>query len=102
MFWASATSGKFLTEKGYDRTLSKANPRDKWLHDFLASGKPYDLNVERDVTTKVMMMFINARVDAGDGKLGAAGLGLAVDTMAESVRAYKVGKSGSVYLVRAD
>ena len=102
VFWASGTSGKFFAEKGYDRTLSRENPRDKWLYDFLASGKQYDLNVERDVATNVMMMFINARVDAGDGKLGAAGLGLAVDAMADSVRAYKVGKSGSVYLVRGN
>ena len=102
VFWASESSGKFLTERGLDRTLSKSNPRDKWLYDFLASGKAYELNVERDVTTKVMMMFINTRVDAGNGKLGAAGLGLSVDSMADSVRAYKVGRSGSVYLVRAD
>ncbi|WLI90508.1 methyl-accepting chemotaxis protein [Massilia sp. R2A-15] len=102
VFWASESTGKFFTEKGYDRTLTKTAPADQWLPAFLASGKAYELNLQRDVTTKVMMMFINARVDAGAGKLGAAGLGLSVDAMANSVSAYHVGKSGFVYLVRAD
>jgi methyl-accepting chemotaxis protein len=102
VFWASNTSHKFFTENGYERTLDPSAVRDRWLPEFLASGKPYELNLDRDVGTNVMMLFINTRVDAGPGKLGVAGLGLKVDTLAEAVRAYKVGKNGSVALVRAD
>jgi methyl-accepting chemotaxis protein len=102
VFWASEGDGKFYTEKGLERSLSSATPRDKWLYDFLASGKRYELNLDRDVGTNIMMLFINARVDAGAGRLGAAGLGLSVDALADTVRGYHIGRSGSVSLVRAD
>jgi methyl-accepting chemotaxis protein len=102
VFWASATSGKFFTERGYERTLTRENPRDKWLYALLESGKQYEVNLDRDVGTGVMMLFINARVDAGDGKLGAAGLGLSVEALADTIRGYHVGRSGTVSLVRAD
>ncbi|MGZ8294282.1 MAG: methyl-accepting chemotaxis protein [Telluria sp.] len=102
IFWASDSSGKFMTENGFDRMLEKNTSRDDWLPKFLASGKAYELNLDNDVSTNKMMLFINARVEAGPGKLGAAGLGLSVDNMAQSVRNYRVGKSGHVYLVRAD
>jgi methyl-accepting chemotaxis protein len=102
VFWASATTGKFYTERGYERTLTRDNPNDKWLYALLDSGKPYELNLQRDVGTKVMMLFINARMDAGDGKLGAAGIGLSVEALADTIRGYHVGRSGTVSLVRAD
>ncbi|HEU4850751.1 MAG TPA: methyl-accepting chemotaxis protein [Telluria sp.] len=102
VFWASNTTGRFMTEKGYDRTLTRETPRDSWMYTFLESGKPYELNVQRDVSTKLMMLFINTRADAGDGKLAAAGLGLAIDELAKSIEAYQIGESGIVYLVRAD
>jgi methyl-accepting chemotaxis protein len=102
VFWASEGDGKFYTEKGLERSLSSATPRDKWLYEFLASGKRYELNLDRDVGTNIMMLFINARVDAGAGRLGAAGLGLSVDALADTVRGYHIGRTGSVSLVRAD
>ncbi|MFD2368101.1 methyl-accepting chemotaxis protein [Pseudoduganella sp. GCM10020061] len=102
VFWASLENGRYLTDAGYDRTLTRDAPRDSWLYSFLESGRPYELNVQRDVTSKVTMLFINARVDAGEGKLGATGLGLAVDDLAEAVNTYQVGKTGMVYLVRGD
>jgi methyl-accepting chemotaxis protein len=102
VFWASDSNSKFYTENGFERMLDKSSVRDKWLPEFLASGKAYALNLDRDVGTNVMMLFINTRVDAGPGKLGVAGLGLKVDTLAETVRGYHVGKSGSVALVRGD
>jgi methyl-accepting chemotaxis protein len=102
VFWASEGDGKFYTEKGFERSLSSTTPRDKWLYDFLATGKRYELNLDRDVGTNMMMLFINARVDAGGGRLGAAGLGLSVDALADTVRGYHIGRSGSVSLVRAD
>lgn len=102
VFVAMESVGKFITENGVERTLSRATPRDKWLYEFLATGKPYELNLDRDVSTNMMMLFINTRVEAGPGKLGAAGLGLSVDALADEVRAYHVGRSGTVSLVRAD
>jgi methyl-accepting chemotaxis protein len=48
------------------------------------------------------MLFINSRVQTPGGKLAVAGIGLAVNSLAQTVRNYKLGQSGYVYLVRAD
>ncbi|MFC5550402.1 methyl-accepting chemotaxis protein [Massilia aerilata] len=100
VFWASPGKMQFLTEDGLDHAMEKNAPRDQWLDAFLAGGRSHELNLDPDAKTGEMMLFINARVDAGDGKLAAAGLGLSVKEMADNVRAYTIGKSGFVYLAR--
>ena len=102
VFWASPSQMKFMDQSGLGYTMEKGNPRDKWMGDFLASGKPYELALDPDAKTGEMRLFINARADAGDGKLAVAGLGLSVNAMADAVRAHKVGKSGHVFLARPD
>jgi methyl-accepting chemotaxis protein len=102
VFWASPNTMQFITDTGLDHAMEKGNSRDSWLAAFLASGRSYELNLDPDAKTGEMMLFINARVDAGGGKLAAAGLGLSVKAMADAVRAYTVGKSGQVYLARPD
>ena len=101
VFWVSSDTGKYFTEAGLDRTLSKDAAGDQWFYGFLGSGKPYTLDIDKDVSASKYMLFINTRFDAG-GKIGVTGLGLPVDALADAIKAYKVGESGSVYLVRAD
>jgi methyl-accepting chemotaxis protein len=100
VFWASPGRMQFITEEGLGHIMEKGNPRDQWLDAFLATGRSHELNLDPDAKTGEMMLFINARVDAGGGKLAAAGLGLSVKAMADAVRAYTIGKSGFVYLAR--
>ncbi|MBD8532171.1 MULTISPECIES: methyl-accepting chemotaxis protein [unclassified Massilia] len=100
VFWASPAQMKFMDETGLSYMMEKGSPRDAWMDAFLATGKPYELNLDPDPKTGEMKLFINARVDAGAGKLAVAGLGLSVKAMADAVRAHKVGKSGHVFLVR--
>jgi methyl-accepting chemotaxis protein len=100
VFWASPGTMQFITEAGLGHTMEKGNPRDAWLDAFLATDRSHELNLDPDAKTGEMMLYINARVDAGEGKLAAAGLGLSVKAMADAVRAYTIGKSGHVYLAR--
>ena len=102
VFWASPSQLKFLDQGGLSYMMEKGNPRDAWMDAFLASGKPYELNLDPDPKTGEMKLFINTRVDAGAGKLAVAGLGLSVQQMAETVRGYTVGESGYVFLARPD
>jgi methyl-accepting chemotaxis protein len=102
VFWVSHSTGKYFVDKGYDRTLSKDKASDQWFYDFLNSGKPYTLDLDKDVSADSYMLFINTRVQTANGKLGVAGLGLSVNSLAQTIRAYKLGKSGFVYLVRAN
>jgi len=100
--WVSASRGKYLTEQGVDRTVRPDAPSDKWFYDFLSGGKPYELSLDKDRDSDRYMLFINTRADAGDGKLAVASLGLSVDSLAARINGYHLGRTGSVFLVRAD
>jgi methyl-accepting chemotaxis protein len=101
VFWVSQSTGKYFTDEGLNRTLSKDAATDQWFYGFLKDGKPYTLDLDKDVGSSVVMLFINTRFDAG-GKIGVAGLGLSVNAMADAIRSYKLGTTGHVYLVRAN
>ncbi len=102
VFWVSEANGKYYTEEGLKRSVAKDAAGDQWFYSFLASGKPYTVDLDRDAGSSAYMLFINARFQTAQGQLGVAGLGLSVDAMADKIRAYKVGASGFVYLVRAN
>jgi methyl-accepting chemotaxis protein len=97
--WVSTTSGNYLTEAGLQRKITSG---DRWLQNFLASGKPYEVNMDHDVSLGGYMMFINARVEGGNGPTGIAGMSLSVDTLARGIAGYKIGETGFAYLVRPD
>ncbi|NIA57108.1 HAMP domain-containing protein [Massilia sp. TW-1] len=102
VFWISDATGKYYTDKGFNMEMKRGVPDTAWFYGFLAGGKPYSMRVGTNIAHNGMMLYINARVDAAPGKAGVAGIGLGVDAMADSVRAYKIGQSGFVYLVRGD
>jgi len=102
VFWISRESGKYLSEQGLLRTLDKGAASDQWFYGFLAGGKPYTLDIDKEPGATAYQLFINTRVETADGKQAVAGVGLAVDALADTIRSYKVGKSGFVYLVRAN
>ena len=102
VFWVSGATGKYYTPSGLDRTLHKEAASDQWFYSFLSGGKPYTLDIDKDVSANTYMLFINYRFDGGSGKDGVAGLGLSIDKLADTIRSYKVGESGYVFLVRAN
>ncbi|OJA43035.1 methyl-accepting chemotaxis protein [Burkholderia ubonensis] len=97
--WVSTASGNYFTEAGLQRKLGDG---DRWLSAFLASGKPFEVNMDRDVTLGGYMMFINARVERDGNPIGAAGMSLSVDALARNIAAYRIGETGFAYLVRPD
>ena len=102
VFWVSGSTGRYFGEQGLTRRLAPRGQGDHWFYDMLAGGKSQVLEIDKDVGSGAYMLFINVRFDAGQGRLGIAGLGLSVDGLAQAVRAYQVGESGSVSLVRGN
>ncbi len=102
VFWISAATGKYYTDKGFNLEMKKDVPDHGWFWGFLASGKPYSMRVANNIAHDATMLYINARFDTAAGKAGVAGIGLSVESMAQRVRAYKIGQSGYVYLVGSD
>lgn len=96
VFWVSRATGKYFTDKGFDRTLNEKAASDQWFYGFLSGSSTYQLDIDKDVSADTYMLFINTRVQTAGGKLAAAGLGLSVNALAEAVRNYKLGQSGYV------
>ncbi|MEG0556699.1 MAG: Cache 3/Cache 2 fusion domain-containing protein, partial [Comamonas sp.] len=102
VFWVSGSTGQYFGEQGLVRKLAPTGQGDKWFYDLLASDKSQVLEIDKDASSNVYMLFINVKFDAGHGKQGIAGLSLSVDELAQAVRGYKVGESGSISLVRGN
>ena len=102
VFWVSGSTQKYLTNEGLVRMLAPKGQGEQWFYDFLEQGASQMLAIDKDASSSKYMMFINIRFDAGDKRQGIAGLGLSVDSLAQTVRSYKVGESGSVFLVRGN
>jgi methyl-accepting chemotaxis protein len=100
VFWVSHATGKYFTDAGYDRTLSQDKASDQWFYRFVNGNAQYTLDIDKDVSADKYMLFINTRVQTPSGKQAVAGLGLGVNALADTIRGYKLGKSGSVSLVR--
>ncbi len=98
----STASGRYYSEKGLDRTLSRSNPKDAWFYHFIDSDQPRLINIDTDVASGELAMFIDMRVKK-DGKLvGVAGLGLSMQALSRLIHDFSFGEHGKVYLVRTD
>ncbi|MCC7684642.1 HAMP domain-containing protein [Janthinobacterium sp. FW305-128] len=100
--WSSQTASRYMTDAGLIRTLDKQQPADHWFFSMLDENKLHTVNLDRDPASGSFMLFLNARGQTAGGKAVIAGMGLSVDAMAETIRSYKVGQTGYVYLVRAN
>lgn len=95
-------SGSYYSDKGKERTLSRSNPQDAWYFQFIDSGKPRVWNIDTDVGTGELALFIDQRVERDGKLLGVAGLGLNMRELSALIRDFRFGKSGRVYLVKND
>ena len=100
--WASGATGKYFTGDGLLRTLDKNAASDQWFYGLLAGDKAYTLDIDKAVDSDSIMLYLNARGQTAGGKAYAAGLGLAINALAETIRSYKIGQTGYVYIVRAN
>jgi methyl-accepting chemotaxis protein len=99
VFWVSKETGKYFTEDGLSRQITD---KDAWFTGFLAGGKPYTLDIDRDSPSSPWMLFINVRAQTAGGKLGVAGVGLDIDSMAKAIGSVKLADTGHAFLVRAN
>lgn len=75
IFWVSASTGRYFNEQGQVRQLQRGAEADRWFYEFVDSGKPYTLDIDRNNETGTFMLFINTRFDAGNGQVGVTGPG---------------------------
>ena len=87
-----------------NRVMSESDATNSWYFNFARTNHTFELNLDSNPLSKQLLMFVNYRSEATNGKLPAAvaGGGMGMQQLAELIRANKVGESGSVMLVRPD
>ncbi|WP_419813163.1 methyl-accepting chemotaxis protein [Bacterioplanoides sp.] len=97
-YLVSGDSRNYYTAKGLVRQLNPAT--DNWFYDFVASGKPYILDLDIDETTNQQLtLFINHRIP---GQQAITGLGLEISQLSNFISNYHLGETGVVYLTGPD
>ena len=77
-FVVSSSSMCYYSYGGLSKQMDLArSDRDQWYTQFIESGKPYELDVDRDeLSQDVWTVFVDVRIEDGDGQLlGVCGVG---------------------------
>lgn len=100
--FAATGSNHYYNQGGLDRTLSRDNPKDSWFFGFIDSGKPRLLNIDTDISSGDLALFIDFRVEKAGQLVGIAGLGLRMTELSQLIHDFSFGERGRVFLVRGD
>lgn len=100
VFYVSARSGNYYSANGFERTLSREH--DHWFYRLVdaSEGDAYQLQIDDEGGH--VQVFINHIIEADGERLGIAGVGYSLDAMAETIRNYRLGESGSIFLASRD
>lgn len=100
-FFVSDDSRRYYHSSGVLKTVDADDPDDDWYFRVRDMDDDYEINVDTDTADRSRLnIFVNYRVNDLDGDyIGAAGIGLAVDTVAERIREYERRYGRTIYLV---
>ena len=98
-FLVSEQSRLYYQSQGVIKQVSPEEVRDLWYFRLQGLDAPYEINVDRDLANQDRLtLFINHRVYDYQGKLlGAAGVGLPLDTLIQLVDRYRAHYQRNVY-----
>lgn len=90
-FFVSEDSRRYYHPDGVLRTVERGEPLDEWYFRVREMDDPYEINVDHDTANPDRLtIFVNYRVRDYDGDyIGATGIGLAVDSVAELIESYE-------------
>ncbi len=103
-FFVSERSGRYYHPDGVLKTVSAADPGDRWYYRLRSSAVPFELNIDRDTADAGRITaFSNFRVEDRSGRLiGAIGLGIDVRELAQELNTYQNRHGARVLLVARD
>lgn len=90
-FLVSEKSLNYYHSDGVLKKIRPEEPRDAWYFRVKSMKEPYEINVDPDMANRdAMTIFINYRMlDYGGSFIGAAGIGLTVDSVRKLVEDYR-------------
>jgi diguanylate cyclase (GGDEF)-like protein len=90
-FFVSEKTRRYYHPHGVLRRVERGEPLDAWYFRVREMDEPYEINIDFDTARPDRLtIFVNYRVRDYDGNyLGATGIGLAVDSVAELINSYE-------------
>ena len=90
-FFVSEQTRTYYQANGVLKKVVEGEPRDAWYFRVRAMQTPYEINVDPDMANRdTLTIFINFRVfDFATNYIGAAGVGLTVDSVRNLVNEYQ-------------
>ncbi len=100
-FFVSDRTSRYYQADGILKSVSPDEPRDAWYYRVRLMADPYEINLDPDMAHgDALTIFINYRVlDRSGAFLGAAGVGLAFESMNGTVEMLQNQHDTSAYLV---
>ena len=103
VFLVSASTKKYYSFNGLDRTLDKGNPENQWYYDILKSKSEYTIKVDNDEVKGAdnkITVIINCKIQDSGGKvIGVVGVGMRVDSLKKILQKYeKESEIGAYFL----
>jgi methyl-accepting chemotaxis protein len=95
----SVKTGNYYNDAGLFKSLSRNNDKDQWFYHFLNSGKEYELSLDIDENTQLPTLFINYLMKVDGQAAAVVGVGLSLKAMSETIKSYRLGENGIVFLV---
>jgi len=100
VFYVLAQSGNYYTADGIDRRLSRE--QDGWFYNLVDANDGVDYQLDIDDDGGELQVFINYVIEAQGKRIGIAGVGYTLETLAETIRDYRLGEGGTVFLANRD
>lgn len=100
-FFVSDRTGKYYYPGGELKTISPHEPRDAWFYRVKNMSSDYEINIDLDMANQDnMTIFINYKVyDFQGGFLGAAGVGLNVNSVGKLIGRYQRIYGSNIFFV---
>lgn len=103
-FFVSEATRNYYHSSGVLKTVDRDDPADAWFFRVREMNDDYEINVDTDTADRSRLnIFVNYRVQDFAGEfIGATGIGLEVDTVAERIRSYERRYGRTIYLTDRD
>ena len=100
-FFVSEATRKYYHSTGVLKTVKPDDPQDKWYFRVQQMKKDYEVNVDVDTSDEhSITIFINYRIyDYQQRYVGVVGVGLALDTVKQTIESYQKRYERRIYFV---
>jgi len=100
-FFVSDHTGNYYYRDGILKQVKSSEPRDRWYFRVKEMDENYEINVDIDMANNdYLTIFINYKVyDYNNRYIGAAGVGLKVDTVKNLIENYQKNYNSKIYFI---